>query len=738
MNQPNMLTPEQVSEMKRRGLVDKYLKEKKGLSDVQIQELKRRDLVDTYLSKPSSTRMPGRGAFSGFAIDYTQDVGAPDMTTVEGALDAASRGLIPEFKLPFSPKPAGIKARLIASMSNNPDRQMEMLNANAVRSVKLPSGRVVVINPDNTISQLEEEDITPSDIADAGGGVLPTIGGIVGGVVGGAMGAPTGIGALGGATAGAGAGASAGQAGNETIMRILGAKTGLGESIENVLSEGLISGGGTLAMGGAGKGLSALAKKGGRAPLTAPFKKDVVDIGIKSRPMFQNEGADLPVTALTHNRLVGMAYGATKNSAGGARQLADEERGAVEGLDRIIKKFTLKVSPGPPLTRYEVGKIDQEAFELAEDVFNAQKNVRFDEISKAIGDQTVFPSKAEAYISQRLKDFELVSETGQVIKKGAIVKALGPSKNNAFGRLINIWQGLRDERFSYDRLKVLRTVVRTTTPGPDEPLSTGVRSIYQGLEAHLTDDLLENAQRIGLSRNDPTLGKKVADTNAWMREGVALFNGPTGKILANKDPEKIMEALFKPNNDTAIHDARKIFNFLGVGDFYMQFLSRQWLEETARKAVVDGELRPNILARKLHEMGDSTLKAMFPNTFREVLDIKDATIALSAGMRRGNINPSGTAPTLSLLRAPGHPLEFLSNVTAGRWSAKGLTSNAGKNFLTTGYNSPTLDMIQKATSSAADRTGAALQKGAPGAELLRQLLSGLNSPSMIKQEQPTQ
>jgi len=611
-------------------------------------------------------------------------------TTAGQMVDAVNRGEIEMFKLPFTEQAAGFKPRLLTSFTDNPDKKIDILKKNGIQARQLPNGMVVILNNDNTVSALEERGLSAGDAADLVGSVAPTLGGLVGGSVG-TAGGPAGI------AGGVGLGTMAGQSINETVSSLLGGQSNVGEFASNVGTQGALASLFAGAVGGAGKLLSSSSSRPIFNPIIAPFKNRIDKLGVKSRPLFQAEGADLPVTALTHSRLVSMSRTAAARSLGGAERLSAEERAAIEALDKIVQRFSINTAP--PLKAQDTGAFAQDAVALARRAFQGKATDRFEEIGRSIGDELVHPQSAFEYLTQTLKNQGLLSEVEKFLPARSIVPA-------AIKRLVPLWKDLKDGKFNYNTLKLLRTQVRTATPGPNEPFSTGSQSIYKGLEGRLTDDILSNAERIGLQRDDQGLVKRIIETNQWYKRNIELFNGRTGKLLENNVPERISPLLFRPGNVTMVQEAREI-----LPRPYFDFLTRQWLDDVVQKSLnAEGELLPGRFGTVLQKQGDDSLKLMFGDRFDELVGIREGTMALGAGLRRGNLNTSETAGTLMMLRAFTHPIESAASILPGAGVSRLMTSDFGKKLLTEGTEVPLGNLLNK--------IGVGTQKAAQGAGFL--------------------
>ncbi len=642
----------------------------------------------------------------------------PDMGTAPGILAAHKQGLLPEHKLPIKGV-ADFTARILAGMSSDPTEQSNLLKKGGYKPALLPSGKLLIENNDGvSFSQLDEKGFGVGDIADVSGNILPVALGTAGAIIGSAGIATSALGAM--------AGVSAGRFANEYIAGLLGSGTSIETMFDRTATEGLLEGSLAFLTGGASRVLKFIGARPMLKHFSNPLGSTVNPKGVAVRPLFQAHGSDLPITGLNDSKALQITNSILRRRFSSTDIIEKDEAAAIKTIDKIVRHFSTQHG-GLKLDPADAGAIGKDGFNLAKSAFIGEKSQRFEAISRSIGDEVVTTENYIKALEEILKSEGLLSDSGVLLRP---IRGVTPDK---LGGIQTLYRRILDgEVLSYDKMKIRRTQIRSGKPGPADPVSTTVRSQYGKLEHALSEDMMQNAERIGLKRDDPNLLKNIVETNQWYKRQLEILNGPVGKILENSRPENVAEKLFKAGQVTNIKELREI-----LPKPWVDILGRQWLDKVYDKSIKEGALDVKSMNRELRRVGDPMLKEMFPDTFAEVKQMHMAFEVLeTAGKDILNL-PDNTA--LTLLRGLlTQPINTAYKLYGPRKLANIITSEKAKDFAVAGSTDPivqTINKILKPISTGATAAADATRRGIRGTPLLSQILSTPQTNLIDQQEQ---
>jgi len=688
---------------------------------VDILDRKEDPLLDTdFMRSLSNTTFDLVNELSATLIDRPED----RIRDPFEALKAVQEGILEnEFEIPVTGPGVGFGARAAASIGVTPEEKVQVLRQRNLDAVALPSGVVLIKNPDGSISSLEQPGLEFGDVADAIGPGIEAVPAVAGAIAG----APS----IGGTALGGAMGAAIGSEARSLVGNLLGASIDPVERLGRTVEAATVDAALTVGMAGAG----GLLKMVGSRPiftkaLQAPFK-DVVDLeSMAVRPLFKAHGGDLPVSSLSKSPLVGIVRGGSSRTFGGTEVIGEEDRAAQEALNRIVDHYTNQVAFKGALKNADIGAFGQDGFALERRGFQAEAENRFNSLGGKIGDNVVFPKKGIAYLQKILKGHGLVDIDGNVLKRTSPMQAKG------FKDLINEFNHLKSQRFSYNDLKVERTNVRSKakTKGP-------TKGITKGLNAALTEDLLENATRIGGLQGDAALVKEVADLNSWYARKKFLFDDSdiSKAFKDTENPSQLVQKLFSGNNVDKIKRAKEVLH-----PFHFNFIARQWLDRVVKKATKQTafgeEFQPLVFAEELKRAGDDVIGEAFGPNAEHIFTIRDAGLALARGKER-QVDPLLTGQNLrDMIGLITHPIKGSLQLLKGRKTAEFLTSEQGKEILTTGGANPVLRTLSgalKPTGAALRGGGGAMQTLSPGAPTLPFINELLSQRGIGQQSTPS-
>lgn len=426
----------------------------------------------------------------------------------------------------------GFWSRAFESIQSVPERFQRSFGSDAVSE-----GRT------ETSKGFDIADI-PGDIADVAGRALPVAGSILGGSIGGIIGAPaTPVGMVAAGAAGAGVGASVGETGRQFLADAMGVNEKFGDtknpsefSAKEITKQGVI--GAVSEVGG-----RAISAVGGKllAPFANRFSDDIARIA-------QREGIDLPASALSDSKMVGLGDAlASKGMFGGKlAQTVDTATAKITAMaDDIVKSF------GGSDDILTAGNVMTKSLDDFETMWRASKDAAYKQADELLKSQrlvsTVGELKPEVSKTISLLDSFISNEQ-------SASKVLGDKfSTKLFTDLRNNLVEGQDFNSILNAVKQLSTLSKH---GAKDIVATGDTAVFRKISATLDEDIMSWLKSVA-----PDAYTALNNADQVYKTGIETLNSAMGKTIEGlaREPEKILGKVFTKQSPSK---AKEVLNIV--------------------------------------------------------------------------------------------------------------------------------------------------------------------------------
>ena len=226
--------------------------------------------------------------------------------------------------------------------------------------------------------------------------------------------------------------------------------------------------------------------------------------------------------------------------------------------------------------------------------------------------------------------------------------------------------------------------------------------VYKQLQEAIEKDITEFSRT-----QNPKIREAFDLANSFYKQGKNTFDNKTIRMISKKNPERVVDFVFKPGAITEIEAVKK-----SVGEEGFRELKTKFVEKIMRSMEGQGQaFHPTKLARELGRYGDETLKRVFEP--KELLEISELARVSERLMTAEKIagNPSGTASNIIAAATYGgvgtgmffkHPITGTAVLLGPKILAEAYVSPIGRRLLMSGIQISTRD--QRAIGIAAQLT----------------------------------
>ncbi len=484
-------------------------------------------------------------------------------------------------------------------------------------------------------------------------------GGIAGGIIGGST--TMGTGTIPGAVAGATIGGLLGQAGSQTAQELAGQEPlEIGPAVKDIVGGGLEQGGGELLGFGAG---SVLKRIGG------PFRRTVETKVLPALRQLAIRGGLVSPAKFTDSAILDAIHGFAEGAiAGGRGRLIKADQINQEVIERwadeIAERFVTTGSID------EVGEILIKAIGEQDEAYFATAQVLYDRVDDLAGDALVS--------TKGLKDFA----RRELERRGKGLPALrSPTGQNLLEQILELDDFVPFSQAQFDRSELIKL---------SAPIMETRKDIVKGVTKQLSKRYDQAMQEAARGTSSETLDAWRAANKFW-KTGRKTFRSKFIRSLLQKDPEKILGSIIKPNNQ-GLSNIRRLKAAI-KGDVQankaMQsgFIQRMMSDATDPQTGVIVGKRLNAQAKKF---GQTTFEEVL--TREQIRSLDDFATAAAVSQRTvstpgkfaimlaqfGAImltrDPTSTAV---ILIGPAVLAQLLTRKSTARWLTIGLRAPAG-------------------------------------------------------------
>lgn len=345
--------------------------------------------------------------------------------------------------------------------------------------------------------------------------------------------------------------------------------------------------------------ISNLVGKGGRSVKVAPFGKGYDP---KIATVAQKYGIDLPVSAQTSSKVVrGLEATAQKGIFG-----EKTAKGIDVATDQLNLAKTNLIKDIDTATDLKgLGTVIKKGFEGYTDDFNRTKTALYNKAKN--------PALASTPVD--------VSSTQSVLENIVNTKSQSLAGDATAGFYDDLLNNMKGKPITFEQLKETRKVIGNKLGNVTDPIATGDKGSLQRLYASMSDDM-DNAMQLF----DPDTFGKLQKANTYYKEMINKINSSIGTKIANKDPEKLLDDLVRPNSETAITQVKEVIGLKATKSLQGQFTAKL-LNESLDK---NGFINSTLLEKNIAKYTEPTIKALLDDAQMEKLNfIRNGTRELS-------------------------------------------------------------------------------------------------------------
>jgi hypothetical protein len=266
---------------------------------------------------------------------------------------------------------------------------------------------------------------------------------------------------------------------------------------------------------------------------------------------------------------------------------------------------------------------------------------------------------------------------------------------------------------TYQQLKETRSAVGKKLSDFNDPIATGDKATLEKLYASLSDDM-DNA----LQLTDPATFERVQKANAYYRDTLNKINSDIGKKIANKDPEKLMDELIRPNSETAVKQVKEVIGPEATTKLQQQFMARLVNDSIDKNGFISNTL----LEKNIAKYTEPTIKELLDSQQYEKIQFLRSQTGELSGVEdaiKSGVKPAEGSQTafLGKFGTMGAAMFVRPDVAIGiLLSDFGLNklfqSGFGKELMTRGVDVKVPSVSVAAPSSTAVGVGGAIESGA--------------------------
>lgn len=434
------------------------------------------------------------------------------------------------------------------------------------------------------------------------------------------------------------------------------------------------------------------------APFKGSFNPDIANLAA-------DQGVSLPASAMTNNKLVQISEALASKGLFGQR-IINRIQGAKDTLNSLAQQTTNAVNASPDFLN--AGEAAQNGFNATKTAFQSKMNGLYGDIIPQIANQPADASNTMQVLNQYMENAKnnLGSNPAASYYQGLQAR-IAPLQELTQKGMVS-----PDQQLTAAELRATMQDVGNRLKNPNDPVANADQGALKQLYGALGNDL-DNT----ISKYDPAVGQQLKETNAQYAQGKQLFNSQIGRYIQDKDPEQIVNQIFKPNSVTNINRVKQMVGEDGFGQLQNAFMAKLMKNSLDKNGMLDG----GKLTTNLSKYDDPTLNAMFsPDQLKQLENTKSQLSKI--GTLRGAITKgtkvSEGSQTAFLGQAAGMgALAFTHPVAAGQValgqyaSSLPFSTNMGINYLTKGgknlaapvgnsiaNNSQLLNLIRMASS----------------------------------------
>lgn len=449
----------------------------------------------------------------------------------------------------------GFFARAFDSLKSVPERFQRSFGSEEVRE-----GRT------ETSKGFDLADL-PGDIADVAGKAIPVAASMVVGGAATLAGLPLGgVGAFATGTAGASAGAATGEVVRQGIGALMNVEEKFGTGQGQKFDAGEV--GKEAAFGAVGQAGGQLVAKGA-TKLLAPFASRFTNEMIKIANLAKREGVDLPVSAISESKIVGLGQAAASKGFFGSR-LQDTVNTATKQITEKTNALVRTFSDNDSIL--DAGITIGKSLDEYEDLWRVKKNALYQQAEDLMN--TSMPTESVKMVSKYSPNAKVPGGASKIIEMEAIpdvnntIKLLEriTLKEKSAGKIIGksaetnmykkILKNLKSGQFTFkDLIAASDDLGKAGKHGSKEAVSTGDTAITRSISATLDEDIMG-----WISKKSPDIYESIKSANEVYKEGIRTLNSTLGQTIevAAQEPLSVIKKVFKPESPNKAKQVLKI------------------------------------------------------------------------------------------------------------------------------------------------------------------------------------
>lgn len=447
--------------------------------------------------------------------------------------------------------------------------------------------------------------------------------------------------------------------------------------------------------------------------IEAPFSGSVNTEAAAAATKLGMDPADLPLSAQTTSKFLQGNEAIASRMIGG-NAVRDVVDGARNNVNDFITNTVQQLTPSA-MDNTTLGSLIKTGFDKFQDTFETDKNNMYNAFQEQAKDAPAFTSNTESTL-QKIIDQEgtsLAPNTGTNYFQSILDKLKGgDSTISGFAQKYNIPMdsitnaGLNPD-LTFETLKQTRTDVGNLLHNNLDPFAVGNKARLGQLYSSLSDDMDATVQAV-----NPALAKQMDAVNDFYRNGINKINSKLGRMIDSSTPEKIVSNFIKPNNATNLQDLSTM-----VGPDVMGQVGASFLQQNINAATdQDGNFNIKKFQTSISKYDPQSMQALLTPEQGQALtdataklnDAQDLQDALKAGVKTAegsqtafNQNILSTLTKLAQLGPAAfglatHNILLTVGSILGEYAfPKFITSDWGKQWLTTGFDTPVGKLVQQ-------------------------------------------
>lgn len=362
----------------------------------------------------------------------------------------------------------------------------------------------------------------------------------------------------------------------------------------------------------------------------------------------------------------------------------------------------------------------KKGFSEFQDTFREQKSAMYEAVTPEVSKSPGVFTKTEQALQEILdsKSGSLASGTNaayyqEILTKlrrgGEAIDDVDTGILDASGNPI-IRSQTTPSKLTIDNIRKTRTQVGEKLKNHNDPIATGDTASLKKLYAALSDDLDDSIRAV-----DPAAGQALDEANAYYRDTIQKINSRVGKNIENRNPEKLVDDLIKPNSETDIALVREIVGEEAFGRLQTEFMQK--IFNNSMKTVTDAQgnrvqrLDYATLSKQLDRYGDPTLKKLLtPDQYQRLKNVQgeleridQLDRAFKSGTKAADGSQTGFLLDTGAMGLLLHNPALLAQYVGSRYGmAKLFSTGAGANLLNRGIDvtTPVANTLQRASRPA--------------------------------------